>query len=61
MSADLLEWDVELILLYGKEASQDKREALSPLDWPALDSGRYLGGACVGTRSMTMHPPDERE
>ena len=41
---DLPEGEVELILLYEQAASQDKRQALSPLDWPVLDGGRYLGG-----------------
>ncbi len=41
---DLPEGKVEMILLYQQEASQDKGKAMSPLDWPVLDGGRYLGG-----------------
>jgi hypothetical protein len=41
---DLPEGEVELILLYEQEPSQEKGKAISPLDWPVLDGGRYLGG-----------------
>ncbi len=37
----LPEGEVELILLYEKKKDQP---LLSPLAWPVLDGGRYLGG-----------------
>ena len=37
----LPEGEVELILLYEREQAS----ALSPLSWPVLEGGRYLGGA----------------
>lgn len=42
---DLPEGDVEVILLYLKKRSDEKLERLSPLAWPTLNGGRYLGGA----------------
>lgn len=42
-SAELPEGDVEVILLYRQDHPNDKRESPSPLTWPALDGGRYLG------------------
>ena len=44
-SMDLPEGDVEVILLYLKKHSDEKFECLSPLAWPTLNGGRYLGGA----------------
>ncbi len=41
---DLPAGEVELILLYSSAVLSTKREKLSPLDWPALDGGQYLGG-----------------
>jgi len=43
MPPDLPEGEVELILLYRQEASLDKAKPMSPLDWPVLNGGRYLG------------------
>ena len=43
-SIELPEGDVEIILLYPQERSNRKLERPSPLTWPALDGGRYLGG-----------------
>lgn len=43
-SIDLPEGDVEVILLYLKKRSDEKFEYLSPLAWPTLNGGRYLGG-----------------
>ena len=40
---ELPEGEVEVILLYEKRAKEG-RVPLSPLKWPALDGGRYLGG-----------------
>jgi hypothetical protein len=40
---DLPEGDVEVILLYNKTKSNKERKPLSPLMWPVLDGGRYLG------------------
>ena len=37
---ELPEGEVELILLY----KQEQAGALSPLSWPVLEGGRYLGG-----------------
>ena len=38
---ELPEGEVELILLYQREQAS----ALSPISWPALEGGQYLGGA----------------
>jgi hypothetical protein len=43
-SIDLPEGDVEIILLYLKKRSDEKFEHLTPLTWPTLNGGRYLGG-----------------
>jgi hypothetical protein len=40
----LPEGEVELILLYERKQSSEKVTLLSPLSWPVLDGGRYLGG-----------------
>jgi hypothetical protein len=40
---ELPEGEVELILLYEKRG-QGRKKQTSPLDWPTLDGGRYLGG-----------------
>jgi hypothetical protein len=40
---DLPEGEVEVILLYEKRAKEGIAP-LSPLEWPALNGGRYLGG-----------------
>ena len=42
---ELPEGDVEIILLYAQRRSDRKTEYASPLIWPTLDGGRYLGGA----------------
>ena len=41
---ELPEGEVELILLYERKQLNEKIALLSPLFWPALDGGRYLGG-----------------
>jgi hypothetical protein len=40
----LPEGEVELILLYERKPTREGGAPLSPLTWPALDGGRYLGG-----------------
>ena len=40
---DLPEGQVELILLYPSKSIREETRP-SPLDWPILDGGRYLGG-----------------
>jgi hypothetical protein len=40
----LPEGEVELILLYERKPTGEDRAPLSPLAWPVLDGGRYLGG-----------------
>ena len=42
---ELPEGDVEVILLYSQNRSNRKSERPSPLMWPTLNGGRYLGGA----------------
>ena len=42
-AAELPEGDVEVILLYPQDQPGRKREVPSPLTWPTLDGGRYLG------------------
>jgi hypothetical protein len=39
------EGEVELILLYERKPTQEQAKPLSPLEWPTLDGGRYLGGS----------------
>ncbi len=41
---ELPEGEVELILLYEKKSDRKEKRPTSPLDWPTLDGGRYLGG-----------------
>ncbi|MBN1137149.1 MAG: hypothetical protein JXM73_11220 [Anaerolineae bacterium] len=45
LPAGLPEGEVELILLYEREQAGEQVRALSPLSWPVLEGGRYLGGA----------------
>jgi hypothetical protein len=40
----LPEGEVELILLYEKKPARGEGIPLSPLTWPVLDGGSYLGG-----------------
>jgi hypothetical protein len=40
---ELPEGEIELILLY-KKAGREEKKSTSPLAWPSLDGGRYLGG-----------------
>jgi hypothetical protein len=40
----LPEGEVEVILLYEQVALPSEPVKLSPLDWPSLDGGQYLGG-----------------
>lgn len=44
LPAELPEGEVELILLYEKKPTEKTTTASSPLSWPILDGGRYLGG-----------------
>lgn len=41
---DLPVGEVEMILLYEQVALPQKPIELSPMDWPSLNGGRYLGG-----------------
>lgn len=41
---ELPEGEIELILLYKKKAAKEEKRPTSPLAWPSLDGGRYLGG-----------------
>ena len=41
---ELPEGEVELILLYERKQVSETEALLSPLSWPVLDGGRYLGG-----------------
>ena len=41
---DLPEGEVELILLYERKQASETDALLSPLSWPVLDGGQYLGG-----------------
>ena len=41
---ELPEGEVELILLYVREPTTETVLPLSPLSWPVLDGGEYLGG-----------------
>jgi hypothetical protein len=40
----LPEGEVELILLYKRTPSREDKTQRSPLTWPTLEGGRYLGG-----------------
>ena len=42
---ELPEGDVEVILLYSQKLSDGETKFSSPLKWPALDGGNYLGGS----------------
>jgi hypothetical protein len=41
---ELPEGEVELILLYERQQISETDALLSPLSWPVLDGGQYLGG-----------------
>ena len=41
---ELPEGEVELILLFEREPATEAVQPLSPLCWPVLDGGKYLGG-----------------
>jgi hypothetical protein len=41
---ELPEGEVELILLYERKPLTESVPPLSPLLWPALDGGQYIGG-----------------
>lgn len=41
---DLPEGEVELILLYERKPTREQTKPFSPLLWPTLDGGKYLGG-----------------
>lgn len=41
---ELPEGEVELILLYERKQVSETDALLTPLSWPVLDGGRYLGG-----------------
>ena len=40
---DLPEGEVEIILLYERKPNEAAGTPLSPLAWPSLDGGKYLG------------------
>ncbi len=40
----LPEGEVELILLYERKPTEEAKPSLSPLAWPVLNGGQYLGG-----------------
>jgi hypothetical protein len=42
---ELPEGEVELILLYERGAATETKQPPSPLNWPVLDGGKYLGGS----------------
>lgn len=42
-AAELPEGDVEVLLLYPHDQPKGKRKIPSPLTWPTLNGGRYLG------------------
>ena len=48
----LPEGEVELILLYERKPTREDRAPLSPLAWPVLDGGRYLGGTLRRGREL---------
>jgi len=41
---ELFEGEVEVIVLYPQPQLEGKVERPSPLTWPTLNGGRYLGG-----------------
>jgi len=41
---ELPEGEVEVILLYQRRQGEGEIVASSPMAWPSLDGGRYLGG-----------------
>ena len=43
LPTELPEGEVELILLYERKQLKEKADLVSPLSWPVLDGGRYLG------------------
>ena len=43
LPTELPEGEVELILLYERKQLNEKVNLVSPLSWPVLDGGRYLG------------------
>jgi hypothetical protein len=45
LPAELPEGEIEVILLYERKANEERVIPLSPLAWPTLDGGRYLGGS----------------
>lgn len=44
LPSELPEGEVELILLYERKPLKESLPPLSPLLWPALDGGTYIGG-----------------
>jgi len=54
---ELPEGDVEVILLYPQKLSDGETKFPSPLTWPTLDGGRYLGGTL---RREEIYGNDER-
>jgi hypothetical protein len=43
LPTELPEGEVELILLYERKQLNEEAALVSPLAWPVLDGGRYLG------------------
>ncbi len=54
---DIPEGDVEVIILYPQKLSDGEAKLPSPLTWPTLDGGRYLGGTL---RREEIYGNDER-
>ena len=42
---ELPEGEVEVILLYEAKKAKGQASLLSPLEWPSLDGGQYMGGS----------------
>jgi hypothetical protein len=49
--------EVELILLYERTPALEDDRSLSPLSWPALEGGKFLGGTL---RRKEMYDDDGR-
>lgn len=44
LPSELPEGEIELILLYERKPLKEPSHSLSPLQWPSLDGGQYIGG-----------------
>ncbi len=45
LPTELPEGEVEIILLYERKPVNRQIATLTPLNWPVLEGGQYLGGA----------------